>query len=163
MREMRDIVRWWLAAGIDPKEHIIFAQSSVPETCELTWLLNCFAPVGDLERMPHWTEKSVQGANAGLLTYPVLMAADILGPGANIVPVGEDQLPHVEFARELAGRVNRALGEELFPVPESIEQSLRVPGLKGSGKMGKSEPKGTINLDDSSVRFARRCERRLLY
>ncbi len=160
MREMRDIVRWWLAAGIDPTHHVIFAQSSVPETCELTWLLNCLSPFGDLERMPHWKEKkdiSEASDNAGLFTYPVLMAADILGPGAHLVPVGEDQNPHVEFARELARRFNRQVGEEVFPVPELMEQSIRVPGLKGAGKMGKSEPKGTINLGDDLKAVLKKC------
>lgn len=163
IREMRNIVRWYLAAGIDPEQHIIFAQSSVPETTELAWLLSCMTTTSELERMPHWNEKKEQLAaggkppNAGLFTYPVLMAADILGPGAHLVPVGADQHPHVELARELARRFNSRVGQEVFPVPELIDQSIRVPGLKGSGKMGKSEPKSTINLDDSAKTIRSRC------
>lgn len=155
MREQTiDIVRWYLAAGIDPDKHIIFCQSAVPATSELNWLLSCVSPYGDLTRMPHWKEKAQaesdkdRAASAGLFTYPVLMAADILGPGATIVPVGEDQHPHVEFARDLARRFNTWVGEDIFPVPDLMERAIRVPGLKGMGKMGKSEPKGTINLDE---------------
>lgn len=163
VREMRDIVRWYLAAGVDPERHIIFAQSSVPETSELAWLLSCLTTVGELERMPHWKEKSAQrlssGAqpSAGLFTYPALMAADILGPGGNIVPVGADQHPHVELARTLAKRFNALAGEEVFPIPEMLEHSIRVPGLKGSGKMGKSEPKGTIMLGESPKKIRKKC------
>jgi tryptophanyl-tRNA synthetase len=162
-REMRDIVRWYLAAGIDPERHIIFAQSSVPETTELAWLLSCMTTTSELERMPHWDEKKEQLAaggqppNAGLFTYPVLMAADILGPGAHLVPVGADQHPHVELCRTLARRFNQRVGEEVFPVPELIEQSIRVPGLKGSGKMGKSAPRSTINLDTDAKAVRKRC------
>lgn len=163
VREMRDIVRWYLAAGVDPERHIIFAQSSVPETSELAWLLSCLTTVGELERMPHWKEKSAQrlssGAqpSAGLFTYPALMAADILGPGGNIVPVGADQHPHVELARTLAKRFNHLAGEEVFPIPEMLEHSIRVPGLKGSGKMGKSEPKGTIMLGETPKKIRKKC------
>jgi tryptophanyl-tRNA synthetase len=120
--QMREIIRWYLAAGIDPTQHIIFTQSSVPATTELNWLLSCTTPMGDLERMPHWKEKSESErskghlVNAGLFTYPILMAADILGPGATLVPVGEDQHAHVELARELAHRFNQYIGEALFPI-----------------------------------------------
>ena len=109
-RDLQKIVLDFISVGINMERAVIFAQSSVPETCELAWLLNCVTPVADLERMPHFKEKkdqkisSCEIVNAGLLTYPVLMAADILGPRANLVPVGEDQHPHVELARELARR-----------------------------------------------------------
>ena len=153
-RDLREIVLDFVSVGVNPNTSSIFAQSSVPETCELAWLLNCLTPVADLERMPHFKEKRDKKValgeivNAGLLTYPVLMAADILGPRANLVPVGEDQHPHVELARELARRFNTVFGET-FPIPELLaNEAVRVPGLDGAGKMGKSD-QNTIDLADS--------------
>ena len=153
-RDLKEIVLDYISIGIDPSIATIFAQSSVPETCELTWLLGCLTPVADLERMPHFKDKKDKKealgeiVNSGLLTYPVLMAADILGPRANRVPVGEDQHPHVELARELARRFNTIYGET-FPIPELLSgEAVRVPGLDGSGKMGKSDY-NTIDLSDS--------------
>lgn len=153
-RDLQRIVLDFVSVGIDPDKSIIFAQSSVPETCELAWLLNCITPVSDLERMPHFKEKKDKKVilgeivNSGLLTYPVLMAADILGPQANLVPVGEDQHPHVELAREIARRFNITFGET-FPIPDLMaSEAVRVPGLDGTGKMGKSD-QNTIDLSDS--------------
>ncbi len=153
-RDLKEIVLDFISVGINPEKSIIFAQSSVPETCELSWLLNCLTPVAELERMPHFKEKKDKKIalkeiiNAGLLTYPVLMAADILGPRASLVPVGEDQHPHVELTRELARRFNHIYGET-FPIPELLEsEAIRVPGLDGTGKMGKSD-QNTIDLSDS--------------
>ena len=153
-RDLKEIVLDFISVGINPEKSIIFAQSSVPETCELNWLLNCLTPVTVLERMPHFKEKKDKKialkeiVNAGLLTYPVLMASDILGPRANLVPVGEDQHPHVELTRELARRFNHIYGET-FPIPELLEnEAVRVPGLDGTGKMGKSD-QNTIDLSDS--------------
>lgn len=155
-RDLKEIVLDFVASGVDPDNSVIFAQSSVPETCELSWLLACLAPVADLERMPHFKDKRDKKEalgemiNAGLLTYPVLMAADILGPRATVVPVGEDQYPHVELARELARRFNVAFGET-FPLPEVLtSEAVRVPGLDGAGKMGKSD-QNTIDLADSAT------------
>ncbi len=153
-RDLREIVLDFVSVGVDPEKSNIFAQSSVPETCELAWLLNCLTPVADLERMPHFKEKKGKKValgeivNAGLLTYPVLMAADILGPRANLVPVGEDQHPHVELARNLARRFNTIFGET-FPIPQLLEnEAVRIPGLDGEGKMGKSDH-NTIDIADS--------------
>jgi len=153
-RDLKEIVLDFISVGINPEKSIIFAQSSVPETCELSWLLNCLTPVAELERMPHFKEKKDKKIalkeiiNAGLLTYPVLMAADILGPCASLVPVGEDQHPHVELTRELARRFNHIYGET-FPIPELLKsEAIRVPGLDGTGKMGKSD-QNTIDLSDS--------------
>lgn len=153
-RDLLEIILTYISVGINPNEAVIFAQSSVPETCELNWLLSCLTPVAELERMPHYKEKKsnkdllTESDNAGLLTYPVLMAADILGPKANLVPVGEDQHPHVELTRELAKRFNTYFGET-FPLPELLASDpVRVPGLDGSGKMGKSD-QNTIDLSDS--------------
>ncbi len=135
-----------LAAGVDPSKSIVFAQSSVPETSELFWLLCCLMPLGLLQRATTFkdkSEKQPENVNAGLLNYPVLMAADILGPRAELVPVGEDQEQHLEMARELAGKFNRAFctpDEPLFPEPKNVTvEPVRVPGLDGTGKMGKSE------------------------
>ena len=153
-KDLLEIVIDFVSVGINPEESVIFAQSSVPETSELNWLLACLTPIFDLERMPHFKEKREkklalgESINSGLLTYPVLMAADILGPKANLVPVGEDQHPHVELTREIARRFNTIYGET-FPVPELLaHEAVRVPGLDGSGKMGKSD-QNTIDLSDS--------------
>lgn len=167
IEDQRGIVLDFLAAGIDPNRSIIYAQSSVPETPVLSWLLANLSPVGQLVGMPHYKEKKDVlrkidaglhdelntdddgfGGNAGLLTYPVLMAADILGVLANLVPVGEDQHPHVEFARRLARRFNHLYGE-LFPIPELLEgEAVRVPSLRGDGKMSKSDDRGVVYLND---------------
>lgn len=154
MRDLKEIVLTYVSVGIDPESSIIFAQSSVPETSELNWLLACLTSVAELERMPHFKEKKDkkealhETVNVGLLTYPVLMTADILGPLANMVPVGEDQHPHVELAREIARRFNTIYGET-FPIPKLLEgEAVRIPGLDGSGKMGKSD-QNTIDLMDS--------------
>lgn len=153
-RDRRLVVRDFLAAGLDPNQVTLFTQSSVPETCELAHILSCLTPVGELMRMHHFKEKrdDLEGhgieANLGLLSYPVLMAADILGPQANIVPVGDDQRQHVEIARNLAERFNKQYGE-LFPIPEPrIHTQKRVPSLAGEGKMSKSKEKGVIQLDE---------------
>ncbi len=152
------IVLDYLAAGLDPEASnvLIYAQSSVPEITELTWILSCVTPLSELLGMHHFADKrdKLSGAgesvNAGLLVYPVLMSADILGPCANIVPVGDDQREHVELARRTARRFNDRFEKDFFPIPDTMEgEGIRVPGLKGSGKMGKSEPKGTVNLTDS--------------
>lgn len=152
-KDLKEIVLDFISVGIDPEKSTIFAQSSVPETCELNWLLGCLTSVADLERMPHFKEKKDKKIalgeiiNAGLLTYPVLMTADILGPKANLVPVGEDQHPHVELARELARRFNTIYGDT-FPIPNLLKSdAVRVPGLDGTGKMGKSD-QNTIDLSD---------------
>jgi len=134
-----------LASGVDPKRAVVFMQSSVPETYELFWILSCIMPMGLLQRAVTFkdkSEKQPENVNAGLLTYPVLMAADILGPRAHFVPVGEDQYQHLEMARELANKFNRMFcpDEPLFPEPQAVAKvPIRVPGLDGTGKMGKSE------------------------
>lgn len=146
-----NIVLDYLAAGLDPNRSIIYTQSSVTETVELMWLLANLMPVGDLERAPSFKEKAAKqpdNVNAGLLNYPVLMAADILGPKADLVPVGEDQLVHLEMTRELVRKFNRLFGE-VFPEPKALhEKAVRVPGLDGSGKMGKSD-NNSLSLTES--------------
>ena len=130
-----------LAAGLDPDRCTLFVQSHVPEHAELAWLLNTVTPLGDLTRMTQFKEKSEgrESVGAGLLNYPVLQAADILLYRGQRVPVGEDQLQHLELTREIARRWNARYGE-LFPEPEPlIGTGPRVLGLDGASKMSKSQ------------------------
>lgn len=152
-----EIVKDYVAAGLDPEKSIIYAQSSVPEIAELSLYLGMVQPLGDLQRTPTFKElarKHPDNVNLGTISYPVLMAADILGPRANIVPVGEDQVPNVEMARELARRFNRMFGE-VFIVPEMLENMVRVPGLDGN-KMGKSEADNAIDINSDIDAIAKR-------
>ncbi len=155
-RYVPEIVLDYLAAGIDPNDNVIYAQSSVGETCELAVLLSNLMILSHLQRCATFKEKARQqphNVNAGLFYYPVLMAADILGPGADLVPVGEDQLQHVEMARDLARRYNAQYGTAAgarLVVPETLERAaVRIPGLDGGSKMGKSDG-NTLNLNDDS-------------
>ncbi len=129
-----------LALGLDPEQAILFSQSDVPEVSQLCWLLMTVTPMGLLERCHAYKDKKAKGlpADAGLFTYPVLMAADILAYDADIVPVGEDQIQHIEVCRDLAGSFNHLYGE-VFVLPKAkvLEQSAKVPGLDGE-KMSKS-------------------------
>ncbi|MEK7538196.1 MAG: tryptophan--tRNA ligase, partial [Patescibacteria group bacterium] len=116
---IRNTVIDYLAAGLDPTKATIFVQSHIPAHCQLMWLLNTITPVGELQRMVQFKEKSEQYAdyqNAGILNYPILMAADILAYKSASVPVGDDQDQHVEMARDLAKKFNRQYGET-FPEP----------------------------------------------
>jgi tryptophanyl-tRNA synthetase len=130
-----------IAAGLDPKRCTLFVQSRVPEHTELAWYLNTVTPMGDLGRMTQFKEKSKQhreNVNVGLFGYPVLQAADILLYKANRVPVGEDQIQHVELCREIARKFNARFGE-VFPEPEVIlSPTPRIMGLDGKSKMSKS-------------------------
>lgn len=130
-----------IAAGLDPERCIIFVQSYVPEHTELAWILNTVTPMGHLERMTQFKDKSKQhreNINAGLFTYPVLQAADILLYHGEVVPVGEDQVQHIELAREIARKFNMRYGET-FPDPvELLSDAPRIMGLDGKTKMSKS-------------------------
>src|SRR6185503_11503756 len=134
--------------GIDPDKCILYVQSDVPKTVELYLFLNMLAYVGELERSTSFKEKvrtQPDNVNAGLLTYPVLMSADIVLHRANKVPVGKDQTQHLEFTRDFAQRFNRIYEVDYFPLPQAFSFSgelVKVPGLDGSGKMGKSEGEG---------------------
>lgn len=129
----------FLASGIDPEKSIIMVQSLVPEHTELTWIFNSLSPVQDLMRVPTFKEKSSQhmgDVNMALLDYPVLMAADILIYKAEFVPVGDDQVPHIELTREIAREFNKRYGET-FPEPKEIVRP-RILGLDGQSKMSKT-------------------------
>lgn len=130
-----------LAAGFDKDEGTLFVQSQVPEVTELTWILVTLTPMGELERMTQFKDKASRQASvlSGLFVYPVLQAADILIYQAQAVPVGEDQVQHVELTREIARKFNLAFGET-FPEPEAVVPTLggRIRGLDGKAKMSKS-------------------------
>ena len=144
-----------LAVGLDPEKGIVFVQSQVPAHSQLAWLLNCYTQFGELSRMTQFKDKSSQhsdNVNAGLFTYPCLMAADILLYQADIVPVGADQKQHVEICRDIANRFNGVYGN-VFTVPEPVIQKngARVMSLADpTRKMSKSDPnpKGTVYLTD---------------
>jgi len=138
-----ELAKIYLAAGINTQNSIIFIQSQVPEHTELAWILNTIAKIPELERMTQFKDKSKgqkQNINAGLFNYPVLMAADILLYGTNLVPVGEDQLQHVELARTLARRFNNTFGETfVVPEPFIVKEGMRIMGLDNpKKKMSKS-------------------------
>lgn len=130
-----------IACGLDPNRCTLFIQSHVPEHTELTWIFNCLTPLGDLERMTQFKLKAQQHrehTNAGLLDYPVLQAADILIYKAEYVPVGVDQVQHVELTREIARRFNQRFGE-VFPEPQVLHSPTpKILGLDGQAKMSKS-------------------------
>ena len=147
----------YLAAGLDPAKSVIFVQSLVPEIAELYALMNMWAYVGELERTSSFKEKirkHPDNINAGLLTYPVLMAADILIHRAHKVPVGKDQEQHLEMTRVFARRFNSMYKVNFFPEPAAYNfgsDLVKVPGLDGSGKMGKSEGNGVYLIDDEKT------------
>ncbi len=153
----RTILAEYLACGIDPQRAPIYVQSDVKETLELYLFLNMNAYLGELERVTTFKEKARKqpdNVNAGLLTYPTLMAADILQHRAAKVPVGKDQEQNMEMARKCARRFNHIYGVDFFPEPQNFyfsEKALKVPGLDGSGKMGKSEGNCIYLRDDDKT------------
>ena len=146
----RDLLTLFIALGLDPEEHILYYQSHVPAHSELAWILNCFTYMGELGRMTQFKDKSQKhedNINAGLFTYPVLQAADILLYQANMVPVGEDQKQHLELCRDIASRFNHIYGD-IFTVPEPYIPPVgaRIMSLQEpEKKMSKSE---TANLNN---------------
>jgi len=152
----REVTAAFIAAGIDPKKNIIFNQSRNSDHAELTWVFNCVARLGWLNRMTQFKEKAGkhrENASIGLYDYPVLMAADILAYKATHVPVGDDQKQHLELARDIAQKFNNDFGVDLFPLPEPIILGVasRVMSLRnGTQKMSKSDPSeySRINLND---------------
>jgi len=145
---VQEMVLQLAACGIDPEKTLLFVQSEVPGHADLTWTFNTITPLGELERMTQFKDKSAQhrkNVNVGLLDYPVLQAADILIYKGEVVPVGEDQVQHVEFTREVARRFNARYGDT-FPECEALlTASPRIMGLDGQAKMSKSKG-NTIGL-----------------
>lgn len=145
---VKQVLVEYLAAGLDPEVATLYIQSNVPEVAELYLLLGMNAYMGELERCTTFKEKArkqPENINAGLLTYPVLMAADILLHRATKVPVGKDQEQHLEMARTFANRFNRMYKVDFFPEPYAFnfgKELIKIPGLDGSTKMGKSEGEG---------------------
>ncbi len=160
-QSVKNVLVDYLAAGIDPEISTLYIQSDVPQISELYLLFNMYAYVGELERCSSFKEKirkHSDNVNAGLLTYPVLMAADIIIHKATKVPVGKDQEQHLEMARNFVNRFNHLYNVEYFPEPYAYnfgQELVKVPGLDGSGKMGKSEGEGNaifLGEDPESIR-----------
>ncbi len=154
---VRQVFSEYLAAGLDPEVSTIFVQSDMPEVAELYLLLNMHAYKGELEKTASFKEKvrkHSENVNAGLLTYPVLMAADIIIHKANKVPVGKDQEQHLEMTRNFCQRFNYIYDVDYFPMPTAYNfgsELVKVPGLDGTGKMGKSEGNGVYLFDEPAV------------
>lgn len=150
-KELREntlsVAATWLAFGLDIEKVVFYRQSDVPETAELSWYLSCFFPYQRLTLATSFKDKAdrLEDVNAGLFTYPMLMAADILLYDANLVPVGKDQLQHIEMTRDVASRFHAKMGE-VFVLPEGViqEETMLIPGTDGT-KMSKSKG-NTINL-----------------
>jgi tryptophanyl-tRNA synthetase len=171
--QIREVTAAFLAAGIDPKAHIVFNQSQVSEHAELAWVFNCVARMGWANRMTQFKEKAGkdrENASVGLFAYPVLMAADILVYRATHVPVGEDQKQHLELTRDIAQKFNNdwadaiaanGFGDAFFPITEPLIQgpATRIMSLRdGSKKMSKSDPSdySRINLTDDADTIAQK-------
>jgi len=154
---VKQVLAEYLACGLDPEKATLYLQSDVPEVIELYLLLNMNAYVGELERTTSFKDKvrkNPENVNAGLLTYPVLMAADIIIHNAAKVPVGKDQEQNLEMARKFARRFNNMYHVEYFTEPQPFnfgENLIKIPGLDGTGKMGKSEGNGIFLIDDEKT------------
>jgi len=154
----------YVACGLDPEKNIMFIQSHVPQHAELSWILNCYTQFGELSRMTQFKDKSAKHADnitAGLFTYPVLMAADILLYQADLVPVGQDQKQHVELCRDIAQRFN-GLYSDTFTLPEPFipKMGARVMSLGNpDNKMSKSDPDGCVYLMDKPEDIMRKFKR----
>lgn len=144
-QNVKQILATYIACGLDPEKVALYAQSDLPETAELYLFMNMNAYLGELERCTSFKDKARQNpdnVNAGLLTYPTLMATDILIHHADFVPVGKDQEQHLEMTRVFAQRFNSLYGKDYFKLPQAFSyggELIKIPGLDGSGKMGKSE------------------------
>ena len=165
-KRARNLLMLYIAAGIDPEKNCLYYQSHVSGHAELAWILNCFTYMGELQRMTQFKDKSAKHAdniNAGLFTYPVLMAADILLYQADVVPVGKDQLQHLELTRDIANRFNAIYGD-VFTVPEPYLGKLgaRIMSLQDPAKkMSKSDenPNASIYLMDDADTIMRKFKR----
>jgi len=156
-QSVKTILAEYLACGIDPEKAVIYVQSDVREVAELYLYLNMNAYLGELERVTTFKEKVRQqpdNVNAGLLTYPTLMASDVIIHRAVKVPVGKDQEQNMEMMRKFARRFNNIYNVEFFPEPQSFhlsDKAVKVPGLNGTGKMGKSENNAIYLVDDEKT------------
>jgi len=165
-KHARELLMLYIAAGIDPEKNVLYLQSSVPCHAELAWILDCFTYMGELNRMTQFKDKAQRHAdnvNAGLYTYPVLMAADILLYQADVVPVGKDQLQHLEITRDIAQRFNSIYGD-VFTVPEPYIGKIgaKIMSLQDPAKkMSKSDenPNGSIYLMDDPDTIRRKVKR----
>lgn len=165
-KRARTLLTLYIAAGLDPEKNCIYYQSHVSAHAELAWILNCFTYMGELNRMTQFKDKSAKHAdniNAGLFTYPVLMAADILLYQADVVPVGNDQKQHLEISRDIAERFNNIYGD-VFTIPEGYygKVGARIMSLQDpSRKMSKSDenPNASIYLLDDPDTIMRKCKR----
>ncbi len=165
-KHARELLTLFIAAGIDPEKNCIYYQSHVPAHAELAWILNCYTYMGELSRMTQFKDKSAKHAdniNAGLFTYPVLMAADILLYQADVVPVGIDQMQHLEITRDIAQRFNSIYGD-VFTIPEAYvgKVGAKIMSLQEpSRKMSKSDenPNGSIYLMDDPDTIMRKFKR----
>lgn len=165
-KRARNLMALYIAAGLDPEKNCIYYQSHVSGHAELAWILNCFTYMGELNRMTQFKDKAAKHAdniNAGLFTYPVLMAADILLYQADVVPVGIDQMQHLELTRNLAERFNNIYGD-VFTIPEAYigKVGAKIMSLQDpSRKMSKSDenPNGSIYLMDDPDTIMRKCKR----
>ncbi len=151
--QIRDLVVDYLAAGIDPRKSVIFVQSAIPAHSELAWILNTTTPFGELRRMTQFKDKSEdtpENVNIGLFDYPVLMAADIVLYDAKFVPVGDDQLQHLEFTRTIARKFNNRYGKTFIEPQPVLTDNSRIMSLdEPKKKMSKSRPAGCLFIDDS--------------
>ena len=151
---VKQVLAEYLACGLDPEKSTIYIQSDVPAVAEMTLLMSMNAYLGELERTTSFKDKARQqpdNVNAGLLNYPVLMACDILIHRADKVPVGKDQEKNLEMTRKFANRFNHMYKQDYFKIPQSFnygEALVKIPGLDGSGKMGKSEGNGIFLVDE---------------
>lgn len=165
-KRARALLTLYIAAGLDPEKNCIYYQSHVSGHAELAWILNCFTYMGELNRMTQFKDKSAKHAdniNAGLFTYPVLMAADILLFQSDVVPVGIDQKQHLEITRDIAQRFNSIYGD-VFTIPEAYigKAGAKIMSLQDPGKkMSKSDenPNGSIYLMDDPDTIIRKCKR----
>ncbi|MEK7542732.1 MAG: tryptophan--tRNA ligase [Patescibacteria group bacterium] len=159
-----DVALDFLAAGIDPKKSVVFIQSQIPAHSELTWILNTITPFGELRRMTQFKEKAGSEeaitTNVGLFDYPVLMAADIFLYDAAFVPIGDDQLQHLELTRTLARKFNAKFGETFLEPKALLTPAPRIMSLDNpTKKMSKSQPEGSIFIDDSPATIREKIKR----
>jgi tryptophanyl-tRNA synthetase len=161
--QILDVLANYLAAGLDPKKSTIFLQSQVPAHSELAWILNTVAPMGELNRMTQFKDKSEsqkKNVNAGLFNYPVLMAADVLIYDTEKVPVGDDQLQHLELARSLAEKFNNKFGETFIEPKPILTKASRLMSLDNpEKKMSKSSPAGCLFIDDNEKEIEQKIKR----